>query len=309
MTAKKKVEVESKTKPDFVKGDRVSGSIVIERVKRTTRTRGYYGGYGNEEEETEERSNETFYRVVVPPYKARGTWLMVVVDENDTKEKEVKCKDFHLVGERKTLEPVLTKEEKEKIKKMTKPAIWALGIGLLVLLVGGWLIGNYNDLVRIDQQTDNSKAKIDTELTRRYDLIDNIVQSVQGSQAQESDVFGKIAEARKIGGSSSNLGEQAQANSQIDTQIALLPRLQEAYPELRSNEQVTRLIEELQGTNNTIRDKRNEYNNAITNYNTSIISIPKSIFAGMFGFKEKPLFEASEKEKQNVKVELDREKN
>lgn len=188
--------------------------------------------------------------------------------------------------------------------KLSKPAIvTAVVLGVIALLVL-WFAGNYNDLVRANNAVENSKAKIDTELTRRYDLIDNIVSSVEGSQAQESDVFGKIAEARKLGGSTSDPGTQAQANETISTQIALLPRLQEQYPELRSNDQVTRLITELQGTNNTIRDVRNQYNDTVTNYNNNITSFPKSIFAAVFGFEKAELFEATAAERVNPKVEI-----
>ena len=190
-----------------------------------------------------------------------------------------------------------------------KPSNKAIKVGIIlgvILLVGIWLGANYNSLVTARNAVNNSRAKIDTELTRRYDLIDNIVASVEGSQAQESDVFGKIAEARKVGGSTSDPEKQAEANNTIDTQIALLPRLQEAYPELRSNDQVTRLIQELQGTNNTIRDKRNDYNDTVTNYNNNISSFPKNIFAGLFNFDQAKLFEASSQERVNPKVEFKR---
>lgn len=192
--------------------------------------------------------------------------------------------------------------------KLSKPAmITGIVIGLIAIL-GLWLGANYNSLVHAQNAVSNSRAKIDTELSRRYDLIDNIVASVQGSQAQESDVFGKIAEARKVGGSNSaSLETQAEANSTIDTQIALLPRLQEAYPELRSNEQVTRLIQELQGTNNSIRDVRNNYNDTVTNYNNNITSFPKNIFAGIFNFDKEKLFEAPKQERVNPTVDLKRD--
>ena len=197
------------------------------------------------------------------------------------------------------------------MKKLTTPAIVTGVIIAFIAVVGLWGVANYNSLVTAKNAVDNSKSKIDTELTRRYDLVDNIVQSVQGSQAQESDVFGKIAEARKIGSSSADVtSEQSQeANKTIDTQIALLPRLQEAYPELRSNEQVTRLITELQGTNNTIRDTRNTYNDTVTNYNNNITRFPKSVFAGIFGYDKEKLFTATAEERVNPKVELDREQN
>lgn len=197
------------------------------------------------------------------------------------------------------------------MKKLNKGGLIALAVAGFIALIALWAVANYNSLVTARNAVDNSKSKIDTELTRRYDLVDNIVQSVQGSQAQESDVFGKIAEARKIGGSASDpTSEQSQqANQTLDQQIAFLPRLQEAYPELRSNDQVTRLITELQGTNNTLRDTRNFYNDTVTNYNNNISRFPKSVFAGLFGFEKAKLFEASAQERVNPKVELDREKN
>lgn len=328
--ATKKLETSS-IKPDFRKGDRVSGIISSRVYKKSHRAkmmtyrqmdaelrdfngmRGvpdrYYGephmadGY---EAEIHTRANEEFYEVKVPPYKVDKSWYMTVTQEGSN-EQEVDCKDFHLVGERIEVEPLLSKEEKEKLMKLTKPAVVTLIVVGVIAIIGLWLGGNYNDLVRAQNSVSNSRAKIDTELTRRYDLIDNIVASVQGSQAQESDVLGKIAEARKIGGSSTDAGTQAEANNTIDTQIALLPRLQEAYPELRSNDQVTRLITELQGTNGIIRDKRNEYNDTVTNYNNNITSFPKNIFAGIFNFNKEKLFEASKEERVNPKVDLKRE--
>lgn len=191
--------------------------------------------------------------------------------------------------------------------KLSRAAITTGIVLLFVLLIGGWFVGNYNSLVTAKNAVDNSKSKIDTQLTRRYEIIDNIVASVKGSQAQESDVFGKIAEARKIGGASGASTEtQAQANSTIDTQIALLPRLQEAYPELRSNDQVSKLIAELQGSANSVRESRDFYNDTVTNYNNNITKFPKSIFAGIFGYDKAKLFEASAEQRTNPTVNFDK---
>lgn len=217
------------------------------------------------------------------------------------------CKDVALLGHSRV--EILLDKARSKYMKLSKPAIVTAIVLAFIAILGLWLAGNYNDLVVSNNAVNNSRSKIDTELTRRYDLIDNIVASVQGSQAQESDVFGKIAEARKVGGNSSDPSVQAEANNTIDTQIALLPRLQENYPELRSNDQVTRLIQELQGTNNTIRDKRNNYNDTVTNYNNNITAFPKNIFANLFNFKQAKLFEATQQERNNPKVDLRRDQN
>ena len=199
------------------------------------------------------------------------------------------------------------KAERFKLNmKLSKPAI-VTGIVLLALFItGAWLAGNYNSLVTASNAVDNTKAKIDTQLERRYELVDNIVSSVEGSQAQESDVFGKIAEARKLGGNATTAGEEANANAAIDTQIALLPRLQEAYPELRSNEQVTRLIVELQGTAGKVAESRDMYNDTVTNYNNNITQFPKSVFAALFNFDKKELFKASSAAEKNPQVKIER---
>ncbi len=196
---------------------------------------------------------------------------------------------------------------KEIKVKLSKPAIVTGIIIAFVAILGLWLAGNYNSLVVANNSVNNSKAKIDTQLERRYELIDNIVESVKGSQAQESDVFGQIAAARKIGGSATSESAEAAANNTIDTQIALLPRLQESYPELRSNEQVTRLITELQGTAGQVATARDTYNDTVTNYNNNIASFPKNVFANIFGFKSAELFKVSDEAKSNPKVDLNRE--
>lgn len=190
--------------------------------------------------------------------------------------------------------------------KLSKPAI-VTGIVIgIIAIIGFWLAGNYNSLVVANNAVDNSKAKIDTQLERRYELIDNIVSSVEGSQAQESEVFGKIAEARKVGSSSTSESAEAGANATIDQQIALLPRLQEQYPDLKSNDQVTRLIQELQGTAGQVATARDAYNDTVTNYNNNITKFPKSVFASIFGFDKKELFKASAAAGTNPQVKIER---
>ena len=291
--------------PQFEVGDRVAKN----KVKRS-----------NYSYDDDDYLQEEFYNVKVAPYKHGGKWLMVINgkfldkwDDLEQGEKEVMCRDYHFVGQRAPEVPSLSKKIGDKLvetaqKKNMKPAIvTAIVLGVLFFL-GVWVIGNYNSLVGAKNEVSNSRAKIDTQLERRYELVDNIVESVKGSQAQESDVFGKIAAARKIGGDSGASTEQkAEANQTIDTQIALLPRLQEAYPELRSNDQVSKLIGELQGTANTIASTRNDYNDTVTNYNNNITRFPKSVFAGVFNYDKEELFKASNEAKVNPKVDLKRD--
>ncbi len=244
-------------------------------------------------------------------FESSGVWSAPVVYNctGSRKTAIVECDKMAYIGESK-LEVFKNNIRSKVVKKLNKGGVIALVVAGFIALLALWAVANFNSLTVARNDVEKSKSKIDTELTRRYDLVDNIVQSVQGSQAQEADVFGKIAEARKVGGSTDSTSEQGQqANQTLDQQIAFLPRLQEAYPELRSNDQVTRLITELQGTNNTIRDARNNYNDTVTNYNNNVSRFPKVVFANMYGFEKAKLFEATAEERRNTKVELDREKN
>lgn len=176
--------------------------------------------------------------------------------------------------------------------KLSKPAIITAIVLGVILFLGLWFAGNYNSLVSASNGVDNAWSKVETQYQRRLDLIDNIVASVKGSQLQEQKVFGDIAKARTQYNQATSAEGKAEAASSIETNVALIPRLQEAYPELKSNEQVSKLIGELAGTENGILDVRNRYNDAVTNYNTNITRFPKSIFASMFDYDKRSLFKA-----------------
>lgn len=175
---------------------------------------------------------------------------------------------------------------------LSKPAIITGAILAFILIMGMWLAGNYNNLVTEKNDVDNSWAKVETQYQRRLDLIDNVVSSVKGAQGQEQRVFGQIADARKQYANATTTEQKAEAASNVETTIAMLPRLQEQYPELKSNEQVSKLIGELQGTENGIAEKRDLYNDTVKNYNNSVMHIPGVWFANMFGFEKAKLFDA-----------------
>lgn len=188
--------------------------------------------------------------------------------------------------------------------KLSKSAI-ITGITLFMFFfMGLWFVGNYNSLVTSRNAVDNGWSKVETQYQRRLDLIDNIVSSAKGSQAQEQKVFGDIAKARSAYNNAGNSDDKAAAASQIETSIAIIPRLQEAYPELKSNEQITRLINELAGTENGIATSRNTYNDIVTNYNNGIGRFPKSLFANMFGYDKAKLFKADANASTAPKVKL-----
>lgn len=180
-----------------------------------------------------------------------------------------------------------------------------LTIILAIIFIGFlWFSGNYNSLVASKNQVEKSWAMVETQYQRRFDLIDNLLESVKGAQGQEREVFIKIAEARTAYNSAGSINDKASAASSLETNIALIPRLQEAYPELRSNQQVQTLMTDIKGTEDGILQARDSFNTTATNYNTNITRFPKNIFAKVFGFDKQELFKSDAGASKAVKIKF-----
>ena len=167
-----------------------------------------------------------------------------------------------------------------------------IGVFIAVLLLGAPLISSYNGLVTEESNVDVQWANVETKLQRRYDLIPNLVESVKGAMEQEQAVFGAIADARARIGSAQTTEEQVTASNEMESALSRLLVIVENYPELKSNEQVTALMDELAGTENRISVERDRYNEAVQQYNNKVKRFPGSLMAGLFGFDEKSYFEA-----------------
>ena len=167
---------------------------------------------------------------------------------------------------------------------------------------------SYNELTAKQQGVKGKWANVESAMQRRADLIPNIVKAAQMAGVQEQEVFGQIADARSrllnakdaapAGADGDKTPEQKQAvidaNNSFGGTIGRLLSLQEQYPQLRSVEAFMNVQTELAGTENRIKVQRDEYNNAVTDYNTSIKQFPAVITASLFGFKEEPFFKAEE---------------
>jgi LemA protein len=179
---------------------------------------------------------------------------------------------------------------------------------LLVILVGIGLyaVGLYNGLVGARNNYKNAFAQIDVQLTRRYDLIPNLVETVKGYAQQERDVFQAVADARaKMAGATTPAEKIAGANAESSA-LARLLVVVENYPQLKSNENFARLQDELAGTENRIATERMRYNERVQDYNTQRRKFPSNITAKVFGFKEYPYFEAPADSKAAPKVDFKR---
>jgi LemA protein len=169
-------------------------------------------------------------------------------------------------------------------------AAWVgLGIVGLVILVllfaGGSYVSSKNHMVQLNADVDAAYSQVSIEQQRRLDLIPNLVASVKGYVGEESTVLTNIANARAgVIAAGSNRASSIQANQNLTMAISPLLRLQEAYPNLKGNQQFMRLEDELAGTENRIALYRERYNKTLKDYNVYIQQFPNSIWASMAGF-------------------------
>lgn len=177
---------------------------------------------------------------------------------------------------------------------MKKVLIYSLvGIIGISVVLGIYMIGLYNKLVVADQEVKNKWAQVEVVLQRRFDLIPNLVNSTKGVLTQEQKVFGDIAEARtRYSGAQAGSDEKVEAANQLESSLSRLLVIVENYPQLKSDQTVKALMDELAGTENRIAVERQRYNDAATAFNILVKRFPTNLFANMLGFGEKKLFEA-----------------
>jgi LemA protein len=180
--------------------------------------------------------------------------------------------------------------------------LWiVLGVLAVVLI---WGIVIYNRFVRIRTRVDNGWSQIDVQLRRRYDLIPNLVETVQGYAAHEREVFEHVTRARAEAVAAQGVGPQADAEDRVTAGLRQLMAVAEAYPDLEANEQFLALQEELVGTESKIAYARQFYNDQVTRLNTAVGTFPSSVIAKLFGFEERPFFDIEDPVRGPVQVDL-----
>jgi LemA protein len=163
----------------------------------------------------------------------------------------------------------------------------------LVAVFAFSLVGSYNGFVTQNQLVDQQWAQVETQYQRRFDLIPNLVKSVEGIMKQEQKIFGDLATARANYAGATTVDAKSAAASQVESALGRLLVIMENYPQLKSNESVNRLMDELAGTENRIAVERQRFNESVTRYNLSVKRLPGSLIAGMFGFNPRSLFAAT----------------
>jgi LemA protein len=166
---------------------------------------------------------------------------------------------------------------------------WIILIVIVILFF--MVIGLYNTLVRLRKRCDNGWAQIDVQLKRRYDLIPNLVETAKGYMKHEREVLENVTKARQQAIDASGVKDQAQAENMLTSTLRSLFAVAENYPDLKANQNMLALQEELVSTENKISFARQHYNDSVMIYNTRTETVPSNIIAGMFGFGPREFFE------------------
>lgn len=186
--------------------------------------------------------------------------------------------------------------------KNKKPLI-LIGIVALIILIVGWLMSGYNDMVKLDENVNREWSQVENQYQRRLDLIPNLVNVVKGYASHEKETLEGVIEARAKATQTtidpSNMTEEQLANFQKsqDGLSGALNRLMvvvEKYPDLKATDNFKQLQAQLEGTENRITLARKDYNDAATIYNKEVRRFPNNMLAGIFGFSVRPQFKAQE---------------
>jgi LemA protein len=187
----------------------------------------------------------------------------------------------------------------------------------VIVALAAWVIAIYNGLVTLRNRFKNAFAQIDVQLKRRYDLIPNLVEAAKGYLQHERQTLEAVIAAR---GAAVNAAQRAaaapgepaamaglsQAEGVLGGALGRLLAVFEAYPDLKANQNILQVQEELTSTENKVAFARQGYNDGVMSYNTKRESFPDNVIAGLFGFNEATLLEATEskEERQAPKVKF-----
>lgn len=190
-------------------------------------------------------------------------------------------------------------------------AIVLIVIGGVALLLIFWVVSMYNGLVAMKNRVKNAWSQIDVQLQRRYDLIPNLVETAKGYMKHEADTLEAVTQARNMAhsaaqalgadpGNAANMKAFAGAEAGLSGVLGRLMAVAESYPDLKANQNMMQVQEELTTTENKVAFSRQAYNDAVMHFNNGREQFPSNIIAGMFNFAEMPMWEVESEEAKAV---------
>ena len=162
---------------------------------------------------------------------------------------------------------------------------------VVVAVIVLWLIGAYNSLVRLRNNRENAFANIDVQLQQRYDLVPQLVNTVKGYASHEKELLERITAARSACMNAQTVNDKVAADNMLTSALAGLKVSVENYPDLKANQNVLQLQNELADIENKLAAVRRFFNSATKELNNSVQSFPNNLIANMFGFHKEPMFE------------------
>lgn len=198
--------------------------------------------------------------------------------------------------------------------KPRRGLITTIVIVAVVLLLIFWGVGQYNSMVTLDERVNTSWSQVENQYQRRADLIPNLVETVKGYASHERETLEGVINARAKatqplvqsgdGMTQEQLNQFQQAQGELSSALNRLMVVVERYPELKADENFRQLQAQLEGTENRITTARMDFNNEAQQYNTKVRRFPTNIFAGMFGFHQRPYFQAEAGAEQAPEVKF-----
>lgn len=175
---------------------------------------------------------------------------------------------------------------------------------LLIVAAAVWAVVAYNGLVALRNRVQNGWKQIDVQLKRRHDLIPNLVETVKGAMQFERDTLERVVAARAKAVAASGVREAAQAEDALSQSLGRLLAVMENYPDLKSNQNVLQLQEELTTTENQLSFARQFYNDTVMQFNTRQEVFPSNLIANFFAFQRAEFFSADETDKVVPQIDL-----
>src|SRR3989338_10090368 len=176
---------------------------------------------------------------------------------------------------------------------MKKNVIIGLGVILgIILLVILWYVGTYNSLIRLNEETNNKWAQVETQYQRRVDLIPNLVNTVKGAANFEQSTLTQLSQLRSQWQTAPNVNAKVDTANQIESTLSKILVMAENYPQLTATANFQSLQDELSNTENKIAVERGRYNEAVRDFNARIKTFPSSIVAGNLGYADRAYFES-----------------
>jgi len=177
-------------------------------------------------------------------------------------------------------------------------------VALIAIGVFTWGMGQYNQIVSMDEQVKSQWAQVENQLKRRYDLIPNLVETVKGYAKHEKELFENIANARTKYFQAATVKDKIQSSQQLEGVLSRLLMLQESFPQLKANESFLKLQDSLEGTENRIAVERKRYNDDVKVLNTYRRTVFGRFFASLAGVNEAQYYEIPQAEKEVPQVKF-----